>query len=90
MDAWGLQLLCKNPRWRSDSLSVIEVPAGIDSGDIVKFAYAKYNLSLGVGLSKVAGKVFRIGHLGNMDEVRAGNDAAGKIWKEQLRRVRVR
>ena len=36
---------------------------------VVKNAYAKYNLSLGVGLTKVAGKVFRIGHLGNMDEV---------------------
>jgi len=35
-----------------------------------RYAYAKYNLSLGVGLSQVAGKVFRIGHLGNMDEVR--------------------
>lgn len=71
MDAWGLKLLCKNPRWRSNSLSVIEVPKGVDSGDIVKFAFAKYNLSLGVGLSEVAGKVFRIGHLGNMDEVSA-------------------
>ena len=64
-----MKLLCKNPRWRSNSLSVIEVPKGVDSGDIVKFAFAKYNLSLGVGLSEVAGKVFRIGHLGNMDEV---------------------
>ena len=35
-----------------------------------RYAYAKYNLSLGVGLSQVAGKVLRIGHLGNMDEVR--------------------
>ena len=42
---------------------------GIDSNLVVKNAYDKYNLSLGVGLTKVAGKVFRIGHLGNMDEV---------------------
>jgi len=42
---------------------------GTDSNLVVKNAYAKYNLSLGVGLTKVAGKVFRIGHLGNMDEV---------------------
>lgn len=42
---------------------------GVDSNLVVKNAYAKYNLSLGVGLTKVAGKVFRIGHLGNMDEV---------------------
>ncbi|KAL3148320.1 hypothetical protein ABBQ38_013783 [Trebouxia sp. C0009 RCD-2024] len=66
---WGLELLCKDPRWRSDALTVIETPKGTDSNLVVKNAYAKYNLSLGVGLTKVAGKVFRIGHLGNMDEV---------------------
>ena len=67
--AWGLDLLCKVPRWYSDALTVIEVPKEIDSNQIVKNAYAKYNLSIGVGLAKVNGKVFRIGHLGNMDEV---------------------
>jgi len=69
VQGWGLELLCKDPRWQSDSLSVIEVPKGIDSNLIVKNAYAKYNLSLGIGLAKVNGKVFRIGHLGNMDEL---------------------
>lgn len=67
--AWGLDLLCKNPRWYSDALTVVEVPKDVDSNDIVKNAYAKYNLSIGLGLAKVNGKVFRIGHLGNMDEV---------------------
>eukprot|EP00951_Prasinocladus_malaysianus_P001381 scaffold9435_cov29-Prasinocladus_malaysianus.AAC.1 len=47
----------------------MQVPEGIDSGKVVKYAYSKYNMSLGVGLSQVRGKVFRIGHLGNMDEV---------------------
>ena len=54
------------------SISVLRINwrlQGIDSNLVVKNAYAKYNLSLGVGLTKVAGKVFRIGHLGNMDEV---------------------
>lgn len=69
VEGWGLQLLCKEPRWRSDSLTVIEVPKGVDSNLVVKNAYAKYNLSIGVGLSQVNGKVFRIGHLGNMDEL---------------------
>jgi len=69
VEAWGLELLCENPRWYSDSLTVVKVPEGIDSGRIVKYAYSKYNLSLGVGLSEVKGKVFRIGHLGNMDDV---------------------
>jgi alanine-glyoxylate transaminase/serine-glyoxylate transaminase/serine-pyruvate transaminase len=77
VDAWGLKLLCKHPRWRSDSLTVIETPAGVDSGKIVATAYSKFNLSIGVGLSKVAGKVFRIGHLGNMDEVMSASALAG-------------
>eukprot|EP01023_Acetabularia_acetabulum_P057287 TRINITY_DN666_c0_g1_i1.p1 TRINITY_DN666_c0_g1~~TRINITY_DN666_c0_g1_i1.p1 ORF type:complete len:444 (-),score=85.09 TRINITY_DN666_c0_g1_i1:811-2142(-) len=66
---WGLSLLCKNPRWQSDSLTVIEVPQEVNSNDIVKNAFARYNLSIGIGLSKVNGKVFRIGHLGNNDEL---------------------
>lgn len=41
VDAWGLKLLCKQPRWRSDSLTVIEVPEGVDSNLIVKNAYAR-------------------------------------------------
>jgi alanine-glyoxylate transaminase / serine-glyoxylate transaminase / serine-pyruvate transaminase len=43
----------------------------------VKTAYARYNLSIGVGLSEVAGKVFRIGHLGNNDEVMQASALAG-------------
>lgn len=77
VDAWGLKLLCKEPRWNSDSLTVVKVPEGIDSGRIVKEAFSRYNLSLGVGLMKVAGKVFRIGHLGNMDEVMSASALAG-------------
>jgi alanine-glyoxylate transaminase/serine-glyoxylate transaminase/serine-pyruvate transaminase len=69
VEAWGLDLLCANPRWNSNSLTVIKTPPGVDSGNIVKTAYCKYNLSLGVGLMKVQGQVFRIGHLGDMNEV---------------------
>lgn len=66
---WGLELLCKEDRWKSDSLTVVEVPSSVNADDVVVNAYSRYNLSLGVGLAKVAGKVFRIGHLGNSDEV---------------------
>jgi len=69
VDAWGLKLLCKDPRWNSNALTVVEVPKEIDSNDIVKTAYCKYNLTIGVGLSEVNGKVFRIGHLGDMNEI---------------------
>lgn len=68
VDAWGLKLCAKEPKWQSDTVSAILVPDGIDSAEVVKTAYYRYNTSLGVGLNKVAGKVFRIGHLGALDE----------------------
>jgi len=72
VDAWGLKLCAKEPKWHSDTVSAIYVPEGIDSNAVVKTAYYRYNTSLGVGLNKVAGKVFRIGHLGALDEVMVG------------------
>lgn len=50
-------------------MTAIVVPPYIDSSEIVKRGWKRYNLSLGLGLNKVAGKVFRIGHLGNLNEV---------------------
>ena len=67
--AWGLKLCARHPRWHSDTVSAIVLPPGFDSNLLVRHAYERYNLSLGVGLAKVAGRVFRIGHLGSLDEV---------------------
>jgi len=72
VDAWGLKLCAKEPKWYSDTVSAILVPEGVDSANVVKAAYYRYNTSLGVGLNKVAGRVFRIGHLGALDEVMIG------------------
>jgi len=72
VDAWGLKVCAKEPKWYSDTVSAILVPEGIDSANVVKTAYYRYNTSLGVGLNKVAGKVFRIGHLGALDEFMVG------------------
>lgn len=69
VDAWGLKLCAKAPKWHSDTVSAILVPKGIDSANVVKRAYGAYQTSLGGGLNKVAGKVFRIGHLGWLNEV---------------------
>ncbi|MBZ9800045.1 aminotransferase class V-fold PLP-dependent enzyme [Mesorhizobium sp. ES1-4] len=69
VDAWGLRLCAKEPKWHSDTVSAVLVPEGIDSAAVVRRAHQAYNTSLGVGLSKVAGKVFRIGHLGWLNEV---------------------
>jgi alanine-glyoxylate transaminase / serine-glyoxylate transaminase / serine-pyruvate transaminase len=67
--AWGLKLCARHPRWQSDTVSAIVLPPGFDSNTLVRHAYERYNLSLGIGLAKVAGRVFRIGHLGSLDEI---------------------
>ncbi len=67
--AWGLTLCAKEAKWYSDTVSAIVVPEGCDSAAVVNAAYQRYNLSLGLGLNKVAGKVFRIGHLGDLNEL---------------------
>lgn len=68
VDAWGLKLCAKEPKWQSDTVSAIVVPEGVDAARVIRRAYEAYNTSLGAGLSKVAGKVFRIGHLGWLNE----------------------
>jgi len=66
---WGLSLCAKEPKWHSDIVTAICVPKGSNSDDVVKIAYHRYRMSLGVGLSKVAGRVFRIGHIGDINEI---------------------
>jgi alanine-glyoxylate transaminase/serine-glyoxylate transaminase/serine-pyruvate transaminase len=65
--AWGLKLCAKDPSLYSNTVTAIMVPEGIESTDVVKTAYNKYNTSFGGGLNKVAGKLFRIGHLGDLN-----------------------
>ncbi|MDX1575253.1 MAG: aminotransferase class V-fold PLP-dependent enzyme [Kiloniellales bacterium] len=77
VDAWGLRLVAKEPKWQSDTVSAIYLPEGFDGNQMVKLAYLRYGLSLGVGLSKVAGKVFRIGHLGDLNELMLMSALAG-------------
>jgi len=67
--AWGLKTCAKEPKWNSDTVTTIVVPEGIDGAAIIKHAYVRYNLALGAGLNKLAGKVFRIGHVGDMNEL---------------------
>ncbi|HLY57297.1 MAG TPA: aminotransferase class V-fold PLP-dependent enzyme [Stellaceae bacterium] len=67
--AWGLKLCAKEPKWHSDTVSAIMVPEGFNGADVISTAFRRYNLALGAGLSKVAGKLFRIGHLGDLNEL---------------------
>jgi alanine-glyoxylate transaminase/serine-glyoxylate transaminase/serine-pyruvate transaminase len=77
VSAWGFRLCAKAPKWHSDTVSAIVIPEGFDSGALVKHAYNRYGMSLGVGLSKVAGRVFRIGHLGDLNELMCLTAIAG-------------
>ena len=61
---WGLEVLCQNPAEYSPVLTAVLMPPGHDADKFRKIVLDNYNMSLGSGLSKVAGKVFRIGHLG--------------------------
>jgi alanine-glyoxylate transaminase/serine-glyoxylate transaminase/serine-pyruvate transaminase len=67
--AWGLQLCARAPQWYSDTVSAILVPEGTNSADVIDVAFRRYNLSLGAGLGRLAGKLFRIGHLGDLNEL---------------------
>eukprot|EP00039_Didymoeca_costata_P025338 m.13017 g.13017 ORF g.13017 m.13017 type:complete len:421 (+) comp4771_c0_seq1:143-1405(+) len=66
--AWGLRVCCKNPAQNSNTVTCIMVPAGVDARNIIRTAFRKYNVSLGGGLMSLAGKAFRIGHLGYVNE----------------------
>jgi alanine-glyoxylate transaminase/serine-glyoxylate transaminase/serine-pyruvate transaminase len=67
--AWGLSLCAKEPKFYSDTVSAIMVPPGFNGADVIDVAYRRYNFALGAGLNKVAGKLFRIGHLGDLNEI---------------------
>ncbi|MGL5734969.1 MAG: pyridoxal-phosphate-dependent aminotransferase family protein, partial [Beijerinckiaceae bacterium] len=64
VDAWGLENLCQNPDEFSPVLTAVMMPPSHNADEFRKIALEKFNISLGSGLGKVAGKVFRIGHLG--------------------------
>lgn len=67
--AWGLEVLCQNPAEHSPVLTAVLMPPSHDADRFRKVALENYNISLGSGLGKVAGKVFRIGHLGECNEL---------------------
>ncbi|MBI1731449.1 MAG: aminotransferase class V-fold PLP-dependent enzyme [Gammaproteobacteria bacterium] len=69
VEAWGLKLVAADPKWYSDTVSAIYVPEGFDGNEMVRHAYKFYNIALSVSLGKIAGKAFRIGHLGDLNEL---------------------
>jgi alanine-glyoxylate transaminase/serine-glyoxylate transaminase/serine-pyruvate transaminase len=69
LEGWKLKLCAQEPQWYSDTVSAIMVPEGFNGADVIARAFNRYNLALGAGLSQVAGKLFRIGHLGDLNEL---------------------
>ncbi|MBS3650727.1 aminotransferase class V-fold PLP-dependent enzyme [Pseudaminobacter sp. 19-2017] len=69
--AWGLEICATHERYYSDTVTAIRTPEGFDATSIVAHAAKKYDVAFGVGLGDVAGKVFRIGHLGSLTDVMA-------------------
>jgi alanine-glyoxylate transaminase / serine-glyoxylate transaminase / serine-pyruvate transaminase len=75
--AWGLELCAREPKWNSDTVSAIMVPSGINGAEVIDVAYRRYNLALGAGLARMAGRLFRIGHLGDLNELMLAGGIAG-------------
>ena len=77
IEGWKLALCAKAPELYSDTVSAVVVPEDIDGARVIDIAFRRYNLALGAGLSKVAGRVFRIGHLGDLNELMLMGAIAG-------------
>ena len=67
--AWGLSLCAARPELQSDSVSAVVVPESADARRVIDVAFRNWNLSLGGGLARLAGRVFRIGHMGDVNEL---------------------
>ncbi|MGB5708973.1 MAG: aminotransferase class V-fold PLP-dependent enzyme [Arenicellales bacterium] len=65
VNTWGLEVLCSNPHHYSDSLTAVRLPRGQDADHFRQVVLEHFNMSLGNGLAKLSGRVFRIGHLGD-------------------------
>jgi alanine-glyoxylate transaminase/serine-glyoxylate transaminase/serine-pyruvate transaminase len=66
---WGLELLCQEPKEYSNSLTAVLMSEGFDEAEFRQLVLQNFNLSLGAGLGKLKGRVFRIGHLGDFNDV---------------------
>ncbi len=75
--AWGLEILCEEPREYSSSLTAVLMPAGHDADRLRKIILENFDMSLGAGLSKLAGSVFRIGHLGSFNDLMLAGTLSG-------------
>ena len=69
VQAWGMEVLCNNPDEYSSVLTGVMMPDGVDADVVRKVILDNFDMSLGTGLGKLKGKIFRIGHLGEINEL---------------------
>src|ERR1700732_3536396 len=74
---WGLEIVCEEPREYSSSLTAVFTPAGHDADRLRTIILENFDMSLGAGLSRLAGKVFRIGHLGSFNDLMLAGTLSG-------------
>ena len=82
--AWGLEILSVDAREHSNVLTAVLLPAGHDADAVRKVILENFNMSLGQGLGKISGKVFRIGHLGDFNDLTLLGALAGVEMGLQL------
>ena len=75
--AWGLEILCSNPDEYSPALTTVVMPEGHDADALRKVVLDRFDMSLGTGLGKLKGKVFRIGHLGDFNDLMLAGTLCG-------------
>jgi alanine-glyoxylate transaminase/serine-glyoxylate transaminase/serine-pyruvate transaminase len=77
VQAWGLEVFAKNPSEFSSSLTAVLLPSGFNEAELREIILKNFNMSLGAGLNKLAGKVFRIGHLGSFNDLMLAGTLCG-------------
>ena len=85
--AWGLEVLALNPAEYSPALTTVMVPAGVNADEVRRVILENFDMSLGTGLGKLAGKVFRIGHLGDFNDLTLMGTLAGVEMGLELPKV---
>lgn len=75
--AWGLPIFCADPAEYSHTITAVTMPAGTDADAVLRAAEERFNLSLGAGLGRLRGRIFRIGHLGALNELEVLATLAG-------------
>ena len=77
VDGWGLELFCGREEARSPTLTAVRVPEGSDAGELRRVILERFDLSLGTGLGPLQGRVFRVGHLGSVNDLQVAAALCG-------------